>query len=77
MSTEEDYRALAAAALAKLPAATSEAERTQLKRANAAYLKLATHQIEADARAAAPKPKRIIPERPAETKPSGIFTRNY
>ena len=51
MPTEDEYLALAADALAKLPDAKSDQERNQLRRANAAYLKLATHRTEAAARA--------------------------
>lgn len=77
MPTEEEYLSMAAEALAKVPAAATEAERLQLRRASAAYRKLATHQTEAAARAAAPKPKRITPEKPPETKASGLITRSY
>ena len=68
---------MAAAALAKIPEAASEAERVQLRRADAAYRKLATHQTEADARAAAPKAKRIVPEKPAPIKGSGLISRSF
>ena len=77
MATEQEYRQLTADALAKVPNAGSEAERVQLRRAGAAYLKLATHRTEAAARAAAPKARRITPEKPPETKASGLITRNY
>jgi len=77
LPSEKEYRDMAAAALAKVPDAASEAERFQLKRAGAAYLKLASHRTEAAERAAAPKPKRIIPEKSPETKASGLITRNY
>ena len=78
MTTEAEYRAMAADALAQLPAAKTEAERLRLKRANGAYLKLATHGAEAAARAAAPKPKRIAPEKPtaaAAMRDSGLIRR--
>jgi hypothetical protein len=61
--TEEEYRAMAAEALARVPEAKSEAERLRLKRQSGAYLKLATHGAEAAARAAAPRPTRIVPEK--------------
>ena len=77
MPTEEEYLSMAAEALAKVPAAASDAERLQLRRASAAYRKLATHQTEAAARAAAPKARRIAPEKQPEIKPSGLFTRSY
>jgi hypothetical protein len=76
--SEAEYRAMAADALAQLPAAKTEAERLRLKRANGAYLKLATHGAEAAARAAAPKPKRIVPEKPVGSSPirdSGLIRR--
>ncbi len=78
MTTEAEYRAMAADALAKLPDAKSDAERMQLKRASGAYLKLATHGAEAAARAAAPKPRKIIPEKPPagpSTQSSGLIRR--
>ena len=59
MSTSEDYQAKAAETLVQLGAAKSEAERTRLKRAHGAYLRLASHGAEAAARAAlkpAPRP---------------------
>ena len=77
LPSEEEYRQMAADALAKVPDASTEAERFQLRRAGAAYLKLATHRTEAAARASAPKAKRITPEKPTGTKASGLFTRNY
>jgi hypothetical protein len=78
VTTEAEYRAMAADALAKLPDAKSESERMQLKRANGAYLKLATHGAEAAARAAAPKPRKIIPEKPtasSSAQSSGLIRR--
>ncbi len=56
--TEEDYAAKAADALAQLGEAKSEGERTRLRRAHGAYLKLSKHGAEAAERAAAaPLPK--------------------
>ena len=63
MSTAEDYQAKAAEALVQLAEATSEAERTRLKRAHGAYLRLASHGAEAAARAAVRPPPRIAPEK--------------
>ena len=63
MSTAEDYEAKAAEALAQLAQATSEAERTRLKRAHGAYLKLSTHGAEAATRAAMRPPAKIKPEK--------------
>lgn len=71
MSTAEDYQAKAAEALVQLGEAKSEAERTRLRRAHGVYLKLSTHGAEAAERAAAKPPKRIVPEKPAATKPAG------
>jgi hypothetical protein len=71
MSTAEDYQAKAAEALVQLAAATTEAERTRLKRAHGAYLRLASHGAEAAARAASRPPPRIMPEK---KKPgTGLF----
>lgn len=61
-STAEDYRAKADEALAQLAVATSDAERTRLKRAHGCFLKLATHGAEAAARAQV-RPERIRPEK--------------
>ena len=63
MSTAEDYQAKAADALVQLGAATSEAERTRLKRAHGVYLRLASHGAEAAVRAAMRPPARIAPEK--------------
>jgi hypothetical protein len=65
MSTAEDYEAKAAEALVQLAEATNEGERTRLKRAHGAYLRLATHGEEAAARAAMRPPAKIKPEKPA------------
>lgn len=62
-TTPEEYQAKAADALAKLAEAKTEAERTQLKRAHGAYLKLATHGAEAAERAAMRPAPRIVPEK--------------
>lgn len=59
----EDYRAKAADALEQLATATTEAERTRLKRAHGCFLKLASHGDEAAARAATRPPARIKPEK--------------
>lgn len=73
MSNQEDYLAKAAEALEQLGEATTEAERVRLRRARGVYLKLAAHDGEAAARAAAPGPKRIAPEKPAAPKPGPSF----
>ena len=73
MSNHEDYLAKAAEALEQLGEAKTEAERTRLRRARGVYLKLAAHDGEAAARAAAPAPKRIVPEKPAPAKPGPSF----
>ena len=63
-TTPEEYQAKAAEALAQLAEAKTEAERTRLKRAHGAYLKLATHGAEAAERAAMGPAPRIVPEKP-------------
>lgn len=73
MSTSEDYQAKAAEALEQLAEAKTEAERTRLRRAHGVYLRLANHGAEAAARAAAGPPKRIVPEKPAATKPGPTY----
>ncbi|HZW45891.1 MAG TPA: hypothetical protein VFF61_00060 [Microvirga sp.] len=73
MGNQEDYIAKAAEALEQLDAATTEAERVRLRRARGVYLKLAAHDGEAAARAAAAPPKRIVPEKPAPAKPGPSF----
>jgi hypothetical protein len=75
MSNQEDYLAKAAEALEQLGEAKTESERVRLRRARGVYLKLAAHDGEAAARAAAPRPKRIVPEKPAPAK-SGPSFRN-
>lgn len=65
MPTPEEYRDRAEAALVELATATTEAERTRLKRAHGAYLRLSTHEAEAAARAAIGPTPRIVPEKPA------------
>ena len=62
--TPEDYQAKADEALAQLATATSDAERSRLKRAHGCFMKLATHGAEAAARAQV-RPERIKPEKPA------------
>ena len=62
-TTPEEYLAKAAEAEAQLADAKTEAERTRLKRAHGAYLKLATHGAEAAERAAMRAPPRIRPEK--------------
>ncbi len=71
MSSSEDYQAKADEALKAIETATSDAERSRLRRSHGVYLKLATHGAEAAERAAAKPPKKIVPEKPAATKPSG------
>lgn len=72
MPTPQDYLDRAAAALAELADAKTESERTRLKRAHGAYVRLSTHQAEAEARAAIGPAPRITPEKSAlnETKHS-------
>jgi len=62
--TPEDYQAKADEALAQLATATSEAERSRLKRAHGCFVKLASHGAEAAARAQV-RPERIKPEKAA------------
>ena len=62
-TTPEEYLAKAADAEAQLADAKTDAERTRLKRAHGAYLKLATHGAEAAERAAMRPPPRIVPEK--------------
>jgi len=71
MSTSEDYQAKADEALKAIETATSDAERSRLRRSHGVYMKLASHGAEAAERAAARPPKRIVPEKPAATKPAG------
>jgi hypothetical protein len=63
MATSKDYQAKAAEALKQLASATSEAERTRLRRAHSAYTKLSTHDEEAAHRAATAMAPRIKPEK--------------
>lgn len=74
-TSAEDYLAKAADALAQLGEAKTEAERSRLRRAHGAYLKLASHGAEAAARAAAKPPKRIVPEKQPAAKPEPSFRR--
>ena len=71
MSTSEDYQAKAADALKQMETATSDAERSRLRRSHGVYLKLASHGAEAAERAAAKPPKRIVPEKAPAAKPAG------
>ena len=73
MPTEEEYRALAAEALAGVSSATSDSERLRLRRASGAYTKLATSRAEAMARAADAKVERLIPEKPKVPKDTVSF----
>lgn len=66
MTTATEYRAKADETLVQLAAATSDSERTRLKRAHGAYLKLASHGAEAAERAAMAPPPRIRPEKPSD-----------
>ena len=63
MSSSEDYQAKAAETLVALEAATSDAERSRLRRAHGVYLKLSTHGAEAAERAAMRPQRRIVPEK--------------
>ncbi len=65
MATAEDYQAKAAEALAQLAEAKTEAERSRLRRAHGAYLRLSTHGAEAAARAQIGPEKKIKPEKQA------------
>ena len=71
MSSSADYLAKAEETLKQIETATSEAERSRLRRTHGVYLKLANSGAEAAARAAAAPPKRIIPEKPPVSKPAG------
>ena len=68
MPTPQEYRDRAEAALVELATAKTESERTRLRRAHGAYLRLSTHEAEAAARAAIGPAPRIVPERPAVTE---------
>ncbi|MGE3146836.1 MAG: hypothetical protein AB7K35_14755 [Pseudorhodoplanes sp.] len=74
MTTPKEYLERADAALAELAEATTEAERTRLKRAHGVYLRLSNHESEAATRAAMGPAPRIVPERPA-TAASGSASR--
>ncbi len=65
MPTPQEYLDRAKATLVELAGAKTEAERTRLKRAHGAYLRLSTHEGEAAARAAMSPAPRIAPERRA------------
>ena len=73
MSSPEDYLEKAAEALTQLAAATTESERTRLRRSHGAYLKLARHGEEAALRAAARPPKRIVPEKTKTPAPKPYY----
>lgn len=64
MTDSENYAAKAADALAQLGEAKTEAERTRLRRAHGAYVKLSRHGAEAAERAAAGPGPKIKPEKP-------------
>lgn len=61
--TAEEYAAKAADALAQLGEAKNEGERTRLRRAHGAYLRLSRHEAEAAERAAAGPGPKIKPEK--------------
>ena len=63
-STAEQYQAKADEALVQLENATTEAERTRLKRARGVYLRLVNHGAEAAERAAIKPAPKIRPEKP-------------
>jgi hypothetical protein len=63
MSNSDDYQAKADEALVQLGEAKTEGERNRLRRAHGVYLKLAAHDGEAAARAAARPPKKIVAEK--------------
>jgi len=71
MATTEDYAAKAADALVQLGDAKSETERTRLRRAHGAYMRLSRHGAEAAERAAAgPGPKIKSEKSVASTHPA-------
>jgi hypothetical protein len=67
-TTSEEYQAKADEALEQLAVATSDAERTRLKRAHGCFVKLASHGAEAAARAQV-RPERLKPEKVAPAAP--------
>ena len=69
-TTPEEYQAKADKALVELAEAKTDAERTRLKRAHGAYVKLATHGAEAAERAAMRRNPRIKPEKQPAAPPS-------
>lgn len=77
MATTEDYTAKAADALAQLGEAKSESERTRLRRAHGAYLRLSRHGAEAAERAAAGPGPKIKPEKPAAASHPAPVTRYF
>jgi hypothetical protein len=74
-TSSDEYLQKAADALNQLAEAKTEAERSRLRRAHGAYLKLASHGSEAAARAAAKPPKRIVPEKQPMPKVEPTFRR--
>ena len=75
MTSADEYLAKAEEALAQLPEAKTQAERSRLQRAHGAYLRLASHGAEAAAPAAGKAPKRITPEKQPTAKPEPSFRR--
>ena len=69
MPTPQEYRDRAEATLVELAEAKSESERTRLKRAYGAYLRLSTHGAEAAERSAMKPAPRIRPEKPSTPGP--------
>ena len=63
-STAEQYQAKADEALVQLEKATTDSERTRLKRARGVYLRLVNHGAEAAERAAIKPAPKIRPEKP-------------
>jgi len=68
-TTPEDYLAKAADTKVQLEAATSEGERTRLRRAHGVYLRLSNHDAESAARAELAPAPRIRPEKPSAAPP--------
>lgn len=73
MTSAADYKAQAAQALVQLSEAKTEAERTRLRRAHGAYLKLSTHGEEAANRAAMAPLRKIKAEKPSALKAGPAF----
>jgi hypothetical protein len=70
MSTAKEYEAKAKEAQTQLDAATSEAERSRLRRARGVYLKLAANVDQAAARIAA---RVAVVKKPAKKIGTGLF----